>query len=67
MTDKEMIEALRDYAKEYTSGKPYGFNPGLALMIANRMEQLVALAENGQSAIDTNQRLVKLLNKIKIK
>ena len=61
MTDKEMIEALRDYAKEYTSGKPYGFNPGLALMIANRMEQLIALAENGQSAIDTNMRLIEKL------
>lgn len=56
-----MIEALRNYAKEYTNGKPYGFNPGLALMIANRMEQLIALAENGQSAIDTNQRLCEKL------
>ena len=64
MTDREMIEALRDYARTYTSGKPYGFNPGLALMIANRMEQLIALVENGQSAIDTNQRLVKELEKM---
>lgn len=46
MTDKKMIEALRNYAKEYTSGKPYGFNPGLALMIANRMEQLIDIAND---------------------
>ena len=45
MTDNKMIEALRDYARTYTSGKPYHLNPGLALMIANRMEQLVAIAE----------------------
>jgi hypothetical protein len=41
MTDREMIDALRHYAKAYTSDKAYGFNPGLALMIANRMEQLI--------------------------
>ncbi len=41
MTDREMIEALRDYARAYTSDKAYDLNPGLALMIANRMEQLV--------------------------
>ena len=41
MTDKKMIEILRDYAKAYTNGKPYGLNPGFALMVANRMEQLV--------------------------
>ena len=40
MTDKKMIEALRDYAKAYTNGKKYDLNPGLALMIANRIEQL---------------------------
>ena len=45
MTDKEMIEALRNYAKSYTSDKKYTFNPGLALLIANRMEQLIARAE----------------------
>ena len=42
MTDKEMIEALRNYAKSYTSDKRYAFNPGLALLIANRMEQLIS-------------------------
>lgn len=47
MTDKKMIETLRDYARTYTSGSPYSFNPGLALMIANRMEHLVAIVENG--------------------
>lgn len=61
MTDKKMIESLRDYTRTYTSGKPYSLNPGLALMIANRMEQLVSLAENGQSAIDTNRRLTEKL------
>ena len=40
-----MIEALRDYARSYTNGKEYGFNPGLALMIANRMEQLLNQVE----------------------
>lgn len=45
MTDRKMIEALRDYAKSYTSGKPYDLNLGLALMIANRMEQLVDMLE----------------------
>lgn len=49
MTDKKMIEALRDYSRAYTSGKPYNLNPGLALMIANRMEQLIAMEEK-----DTN-------------
>ena len=41
MTDKELIEALRNYAKSYTNGNPYNFNPGIALMVSNRMEQLV--------------------------
>ena len=45
MTDKKMIEALRNYAKEFTKGKPYALNPGLALMIANRMEQLINMVE----------------------
>lgn len=45
MTDKKMIELLRDYARAYTSGKPYDLNPGLALMIANRMEQLIGVAK----------------------
>ena len=42
MTDREMIDALRNYARSYTNDKPYALNPGLALMIANRMEQLIA-------------------------
>ena len=42
MNDREMIEALRNYARAYTSDKKYELNPGLALMIANRMEQLIA-------------------------
>lgn len=66
MTDKKMIESLRDYARTYTSGKPYSLNPGFALMIANRMEQLITLAENGQSAIDTNKKLAKKLIKMEI-
>ena len=41
MDDIEMIEALRNYARAYTNDKKYNLNPGLALMIANRMEQLV--------------------------
>lgn len=41
MTDKEMIKALRDYAKSCVTDKHYPFNPGLALMIANRIEQLI--------------------------
>ena len=41
MTDKKMIESLRNYARAYSSEKSYDLNPGLALMIANRMEQLV--------------------------
>lgn len=44
MTDNKMIEALRDYARAYTIDKKYDLNPGLALMIANRMEQLVEIA-----------------------
>ena len=42
MTDKKMIEILREYAKSYSSDKHYDLNPGLALMIARRMEQLIA-------------------------
>ena len=57
MTDREMIEALRNYAKEYTKGERYSFNPGLALMIANRIEQLIALIEKVQSEADINQRM----------
>lgn len=54
MTDKKMIEILRDYARAYTSGKPYSLNPGLALMIANRMEQLIE-AEVPNSDLETRQ------------
>ena len=46
MTDREMVEALRDYARTYTKDSKYDFNPGLALMIANRIEQLIAMVEN---------------------
>ena len=41
MNDKSMIEVLRNYARAYSSEKQYDLNPGLALMIANRMERLV--------------------------
>jgi hypothetical protein len=52
MTDKAMIEALRNYARAYTSDKAYGFNPGLALMIANRMEQLITNTEKEKVEYD---------------
>lgn len=64
MDDKELIKALRDYAHNYINDNSYDFNPGLALMVADRMEQLIALAENGQSAIDTNKRLVKHIDNL---
>lgn len=51
MTDKEMIEALRSYARSYTSDKASWFNPGIALMIANRMEQLVELIMQNEKEI----------------
>lgn len=41
MTDKELIKALRDYAKSYVNDMSYGLNPGIALMAANRMEELI--------------------------
>lgn len=65
MDDKELIKLLRDYAQAYVNDNHYDFNPGVALMIANRMEQLIALAENGQSAIDTNQRLTTYISDLK--
>lgn len=43
MTDKELIEALRNYAKSCMRGNTYNFNPGLALIIANRIEKLTAI------------------------
>lgn len=55
--DKELIQSLRDYAKNYKTDYPCVFNPKLALVIANRMEQLVSLSENGASAIDTSLHL----------
>lgn len=45
MTDKELIQALRDYAKGYTQNNN-GLNPGVAIMIANRMEELTALVND---------------------
>ena len=52
MTDRELINILKTY-KQLT--------PEIATIIAERMEQLIALAENGQSAMDTNKRLSKTL------
>lgn len=46
MTDKKMIESLRNYARAYVGDKKYDLNPGLALMIANRMEQLIQTDHN---------------------
>ena len=43
MTDKELITELKNYTKSYTDGKPYSFNPGLALIIANRIEELIII------------------------
>lgn len=40
MTDKELIEFLKAYVEAYMDGKPYYLNPGFALMVANRIEQL---------------------------
>ena len=67
MADEEIVRALRDYAQACISDKHYNFNPGLALMIANRIEQLIALSENGKSAIDTNQRLVAYIKELQLK
>ncbi len=55
MTDKKMIEVLRAYARAYASDKKYDLNPGLALMIANRIEQLISIAENRQNEVDIQQ------------
>lgn len=51
MTDKELITKLKDY----------DLSPEIATIIAERMKQLIALAENGQSAIDTNKKLSEKL------
>lgn len=45
MSDKELIVALRDYAKVYSNGQPYSLNPGLAIMAANRIEELGSLVK----------------------
>lgn len=45
MKDTELIEALRNYARSYSNGNPYTFNPGVALMVANRLEQLTIKTE----------------------
>lgn len=51
MTDKELIKKLKDC----------DLTPETTSDIAKRMEQLIALNENGQSAIDTNKRLTNKL------
>ena len=49
MSDKELIEALRYYIKEYSLEKPYNLNPGLALMAAKRIEELSSLVKSYNS------------------
>ena len=44
MNDKKLIDSLRKYAKSYIDGTPYNLNPGLALMIADRLEQLISVS-----------------------
>ena len=51
MTDKVLIKKLKNY----------DLSPETTKIIAERMEQLIALAENGQSVMDTNKRLSKKL------
>lgn len=53
MTDRKMIEILREYAKSYSSDKHYDLNPGLALMIARRMEQLIEKETTNNDFITT--------------
>lgn len=67
MDDKDLIKILKDYVQTCTGDKHYDFNPVAALIIANRMEQLIALAENGQSALDTNKILSDYIMKMKSK
>ena len=45
MSDKELIQALREYAKGYTQHNNI-LNPGVAIMIADRMEELTNLLDN---------------------
>ena len=49
MTDREMVELLRNYAKAHMNERPFNLNYGIALMIANRMEQLIEIAEKSQN------------------
>lgn len=42
MTNEELIKSLKNYARAYSSGNPYDFNPGVAIMVANRIEELAA-------------------------
>ena len=67
MDDKDLIKILKDYVQTCTDDKHYDFNPGAALIIANRMEQLIALAENGQSALNTNKILSEYIMKMQSK
>ena len=39
--DQELIESLRNYANAYISNNQYDFNPGIALLVADRMESLI--------------------------
>lgn len=45
MTYTEMIEALKYYTHHFTE-QP--FDPGVASMIAHKMEELMELAQDGQ-------------------
>ena len=46
MTDQELIQALKDYVHNYAR---HPFDPGIASLIAHRMEQLLALVEEKTS------------------
>jgi hypothetical protein len=46
MTDQELIQELRDYARNFAQ---YPFNPGTASFAAYRLEQLLALVESNNS------------------
>lgn len=51
MKDKELIKKLKEY----------NLTPEITHEIATRIEQLITLSQNGQSAIDTNKRLANKL------
>lgn len=55
MTDREMVALLKDYANAYIEGRPYTLNYGLVLMIAQRMEHLIEMAENYTNDTNTKQ------------